>query len=385
MAGERLLSTGTITSSLILDDAVATEHAAIMPPMYTFFIAQIYSLFGVESFMSTLLLQLINALATSLAVIIVFLIVRQIASQRAAWMAAIIVAINPSLFGYTNMIWDTSLFILAVALTVQFSVFLTTKRTYWYAWASFGVWLGFVAMLNPSLTPAYPFLVLWPMMRKKVLPAKDIFRFVTITVLGWIIILTPWTMRNYHHFDRLMYIRSGIMLEFWLGVCPEADADGSAVYTKQFSLKSNEVQQKIATIGEQAYLDECGGKAIMAIKSDPVRYIKLTAVRFVDYWLGTIFSHSQPGHSGWPTSLSRSAVSFFLTAELVIFFVCLMIQPRVSQDLKWLIAMMFVFSLVYCFTHIQIRYRAPSEPIMAVILGILLADVWQKFALRKAI
>lgn len=379
MSGARLLSTGSITSSLILDDALATEPAAIMPPIYTFLVAQTYSMFGAESFTSTFLLQLINALATSLAVLIVFSIVRQLSNHRAAWIAAIIAAINPSLFGYTHMIWDTSLFILAVALTLWFSVLLKTKRTCWYAWAGYGIWLGLIAMLNPSLTLAYPFLVLWPMMSQSPLPSKDIIRFVSITVVGWVITITPWTMRNYHHFDRLMYIRSGIMLELWLGVCPEAETNGSAVYTNQFSLKNNEVQQKITSIGEQSYLSECGEKAISSIKSDPLRYIKLTGVRVVDYWLGTVFSHTPPGGSGWPVSFSRSVVTFFLSVELILFFGCLMVQSRIGSHVRWLIAMMVMFSLVYCATHIQIRYRAPSEPIMAVILGILLSDSWLKF------
>ena len=215
------------------------------------------------------------------------------------------------------------------------------------------------------------------------MPVKAVVRFVAITVLGWMIILTPWTMRNYHHFDRLMYIRSGIMLEVWLGVCPEADAEGSAVYTNQFSLKNNTVQQQIVSLGEQAYLSECGEKAMAAIKSDPLRYFKLTGIRIVDYWLGTVFTHTQPGQSGWPKSLTRSAVTLFLTAELLIFFVVLMLRPSLGSDLKWLLCMMLVFSCVYCFTHIQIRYRAPTEPIMAVMLGILLSDVWRKFTSRN--
>lgn len=382
MQGARLLSTGMITSPLIIDDALAIEPSAVLPPFYTIIVAGVYGLFGTESFSATLTLQMINALITSLAAIVIFVVGFQLANIRTAWISAIFVAINPTIFGYTHLIWDTSLFTFLVSLTVLFSIYLSYKKEIFY-WLLFGAWLGLVAMLNPSLTLCYPLLVLWSLIRMENRSKKMIVRGVTLAVLGWLIAITPWTMRNYHHFDRMIYIRSALMQELWLGVCPEAENDGSAVFTNQFALKNSDVRNTIITIGEQAYIDECGDKAIESIKTEPLRFFKLIGIRTIDYWLGTVYSHTIKGAGGWPRSLSRMAVTVFLITELMILVACLLMRRISRPDLKWLISMVILFSVVYCITHVQIRFRAPAEPIMAVILGILISDVWQRIARQR--
>ena len=38
--------------------------------------------------------------------------------------------------------------------------------------------------------------------------------------------------------------------------------------------------------------------------------------------------------------------------------------------------MVLSFSVVYCLTHVLVRFRAPTEPIMAIVVAVLLADVY---------
>ena len=116
-AGSRLGSHGVITCPLLLED-VSLEPSNMLPPAYTLIVAGVYALVGAETTAATLMLQLLNSLATSAAVLLVFGIARRLSNETSGWLAAILVAVNPVLFGYTGLIWDTSLFVFSVCLVV---------------------------------------------------------------------------------------------------------------------------------------------------------------------------------------------------------------------------------------------------------------------------
>ena len=228
-----------------------------------------------------------------------------------------------------------------------------------------------------------------------------------MAVLGWLMVVTPWTVRNYHHFSELMYVRGGFMLELWLGVCPEADAHGAAVYANRFPLNNALEQQRVASVGEQAYIKECARQAKAAIAADPWRFLRLVSVRAVDYWAGTIFSHARPGGGGWPREPLRAAIMLFVLGEMIAVAICLLVYVRVAglrastgggeldggeerackrqlySDLRWLLAIIASFSVVYCLTHVQIRFRAPTEPLVAIVLGASASKAWEAIARRR--
>lgn len=383
LAGQRLLEHGTIVCPMILENS-STTPSALMPPLYVGLVAAVYRVLGTETFAAMLALQLINAAATSLTVALVFLIVSRIGGPTAGWVAAGIATINPTLIGFTTYVWDTSVFSLAVAFTVYLSLRLSERPPGRRGWLGFGLYLGGLALLNPALTITYPFLVLWPLTRSHGWRLKRMLGPVAMILCGWGIAITPWTVRNYVHFGELMYIRCGFAMEVWIGVCPEADAHGAAVYRKQFPLLNPDVQRTLASIGEQAYIRECGERARAAIAADPWRLVRLTGIRVVDYWAGTIYSHARPGGGGWPGSTARAAVLVFLSAEVLLIVVCLVILRRLDRDLAWLLAIVLTFSFVYCLTHVQVRYRVPTEPIMACLVAVLVTRVCRVWTARGA-
>ena len=410
VAGQCLLQHGTLVSPLIVADVDRTP-SPLMPPVYVGLVAMVYALCGVETFAATLVLHLINAAATSLTVLLVFLVASSLGGSRAAWIAGLIATINPTLIGYTDLIWDTSLFTLGVAVSVWMSLRMTVPPSTVHpsvpspfkggsygqdsktaftphpalsscgergssvrrcrSWFAMGLWLGALALLNPALTIAYPFLVLWPLWRRKAWSIGELLQPVAVTVAGWLVAIMPWTIRNYAQFDELMYVRGGFPIELWLGVCPEADAHGAAVYTAQFPLNNDEVQRHVASIGERAFIRECDERARAAIAADPWRFVRLILIRIVDYWTGSAFSHAAPDAGGTPASMLRAGVMYFLIAETALGFLALLINRGLGRDLPWLLAIVICFSAVYCLTHVQVRFRAPMEPVMAVLVGVL--------------
>ncbi len=375
MVADRLLQHGTLTSAWVLDDAVSAP-SAVMPPAYPLLAAAAYAVLGAESFAATLLLQMINALATTAAVAVVFVVARELGGGRAGWVAAIIAALNPAMAGFTPLIWDTSLFTLGVALTVWMVVRLSHGPPDGKRWLAFGLWLGGLALLNPALTVAYPFLVLWSLTRSQNHRPLATIHGVGLTVVGWLVVITPWTIRNFVHFDRLIYIRSGLKMVLWLGVCPEADEDPGAIFEEHYPLSNAEAQRRVVSIGEKAFLDELGRQAIEAIRADPQRFVRLAAARLLDYWTGTVFTHVRSGEGGWPKATWRAALAVVLSAETASLVFLLLVRVvkagrSVTPDVYWLLAIVVSFSLVYCLTHVQVRYRVPCEPVIAIVLALL--------------
>lgn len=392
--GERFLQFGTLVSPLTFD-AGSSAPSAILPPGYSVFVAAVFWLLGVRSSASILVLQLINAVASALAVVLVYSIARRLVgtanplsegesgrtATTAARITALVVAINPCLFGYTWMIWDTSLFIFGVCFVLWFALARPSPSTATHessrSWTALGLLFGALAMLNPSFTPVYPLLVLWPLVRRNGWMPRRFIRPVAMCVLGWGAVITPWTIRNYVQTDRLFYIRCGLPMEFWLGVCPEADVGGADAFRSEFPLSNVDAEDRIRAMGDLAFIDECGQRAWLAIRSDPLRYAKLVAVRTVDYWTGTVFEHSVDG-SGWPANRVRAVTTIFLMIEgatLLGLIVVAGSRCRIPKDVLWLLAAAATFSVLYCLTHIQLRYRAPAEPLLALALGLLAAHV----------
>lgn len=382
VAGQHLLETGTLVSPLIRE-FTPQEPSVLMPPVYVGLVAGVYGLLGVRTFAATLTLQLINVVATSLAVALTFSVASRVGGTRSGWVAAVLIVFNPLLIGFTNYMWDTSLFTLAVIITVWISLRMGEKATRTWEWLGLGLWLGVVALLSPALTLAYPLLVLWPATKSRGWRLESMVKPACLTICGWLIAITPWTIRNYVQVGELTYIRGGFPLELWLGVCPEADENPAAVYPAQFPLLNKDAQHLISSIGEGAYIKQCGERANAAISADPLRYIKLVVIRAVDYFAGTTYSHASPGGGGWPKQPLRAIVMLFLLLETLVILVCLLAYRRVGRDVPWLLAMVVTFSIVYCLTHVQIRFRSPMEPVVAVVLASIVTGYYQAWTERR--
>lgn len=380
IVGDRFQQHGTFVSPLIPDADVDTP-SALMPPAYSALVAATYRLCGVRTTASNLILQLINCAAASIAVIFVFLAARRLAGAPIAWFSAVYAAGHPTQFGFVAMIWDTALFSLVVSVILWWAVRLGNRRPTARSYLFYGALLGACALLNPALTVTYPALLLWPLTRQVGWRFGPVARYTVLSIVGWAVVVSPWTVRNYRHFGELVYVRGGFMFEVWLGVCPEADTHGADVYDRRFPLFDAGEAKRITELGERKYIEERGRQGMQAIRQDPRRAAKLVLMRIADYWLGTGLTHSRPGAFPLPWTIQRTLVMILLAVETMIVLVLLFWHRDWGADVWWLATIVVVFSVVYCLTHIMIRFRAPIEPALFLLLAVL-AKGW--LAARKS-
>lgn len=377
VAARRLVTHGAFLSPWPADDNLCIP-SAIMPPAYTGLVAGVYACFGIESKTSTILLQLLNIAATTAIVPLIFLTTRRLADTRAAWIAALIVTVNPLLIGFSEYIWDTAIFSFLVTLAVYVSVRIAQTGPRPPSMLAFGMLLGGIALFNPALTIVYPILVLRPLFQSKSTRPGIAVSSVLAAVVGFGIIIAPWTARNYATFDRLLYVRNGLALQLWLGVCPEALDGCDSVWDNHYPMRNRSLESSdefTPVAFETAYLDKCRKNAVASIKSDPARWMRLSLLRASDYWLGTIMTHS--GGGAIPRRSSRLLVMMFVMGEILMILTLTLVARRVPRNAGWLILVCGLFSVVYCLTITMLRFRAPMEPFVAIILALCVRQLWR--------
>ncbi len=379
VTASRLLKHGTVISALIPGDD-ETAPSNLQPPAYTALVACVYAVLGDQTPASTLALQLINVLAAAGTVSLASSAARRLFGIRAGWCAGFVTAIHPNVFRFTMFIWDTSVFTCAVALSVWIAACWPADSKLNRRWVAYGLLLGALAHLNPSLTTSYPLLILWPASRVFGWRPGSLLRASTLALLGWAVAIAPWCLRNHTHFDRWSYIRGGLGLEFWLGFCPEADGTPAEAFHGCFALKNDAERQRAIALGEQAYYDDCMNRARLEMNADPRRVVRLISTRFVDYWTGNAWT----GRVWERFHRSKAQVLgvLFFTLETVLLGCGLLLYARRRRELLWLAAILFTFSAVYWITHIMIRYRAPMEPVLAIALSLPLS-LWAERLLGR--
>lgn len=425
IAGHRLAQTGSFLSPLIVKEGAAPTPSALLPPLYVAIVAEALDLLGSDSgawggdftggwpplgvqspagepppFLWPLLaLQLLNALAHAGIVLFVWDCAWRLGAGPWAWVVALLTSFNPIILGFVPLVWDTSLTTLGVAASAWLAVVLGDRPRGPAAWLGYGLWLGALALLNPGLTLAYPVLVLWPLCRahgerggrhgSASSPGRDdgksgrhwrpIAARLGLSLLGWAAAIAPWTVRNTLTFHEIFYVRNGFGHQLWLGVCPEMDGTGEGVFRTWYPLKNARQQEYIANIGEQAYLRIFAEKAWAAVRENPWRYARLVAWRLSDYGSGTVFTHRRAGESGWPKSWRRWVTLLFssstLAAALAAGIAAAFIgrgggrKTGARRAPIVLLLMAALFAVPYVLTHVEARYRAPVEPLLAMAIA----------------
>lgn len=383
---------------------------AMFPPIYALFVWIVFAASGVESSTAIAILQGFNTLCTAMMVPLVWDILRRLdMADRWAWLGAMLTTVHPLLISITPRLWDTAAFALGVTLAVWMILRLTSRnsgegtsgsvdvdrgestdsallnessaphsrllsRSPAPAALGFGAYLGILAHLNPALTPCYPLMTLWLAWRWRRAypshrPGRRVFMAVTLYVsLAWAVVSLPWTLRNHQALGIWTYVRSGFWQEVWFGCCPQADDGLRAALDTHMPLRNADAKRKLIDLGEAEYVRVCARQSVSTIQADPLRYLKLCLWRASDYWLGTTFSHLGASSRVIPTSWTRRSVMLFLTGETLAMVIAVWLARRRSADVWWLAGIVVVFSLIYALTHVEVRYRAPIEPLIILVI-----------------
>jgi hypothetical protein len=223
-----------------------------------------------------------------------------------------------------------------------------------------GIGWGIAFLLKPALLPillgCLGFEIWW---RR----APGTRHTAALVALGALLALIPWTVRNYHTFDTVFFVRSNFGLELRVGnhAGAHADIDVSQARVPLRHPRTDETEAaKLRAMGEIAYMRQARVEAVQWIRENPGDFLRLTVARIAYFWLGPLHD---PFMAFWTTLLTGLAVIGAWHA------LSRMTDPQRVVTLIPLAG----FPLVYYVMAYMPRYRIPIEWILLLLAG---AAVW---------
>jgi hypothetical protein len=346
-----------------------TGPTAWLMPVYPYLLAGIFKVFGIYSAASAAAAITVNCVFSALTCVPIYHIGRKTLGEGVALGAAWAWAFHYwSIHVATGWIWDSSMFAFLVAVVIQVALGLDGVESRW-GWAGFAALCGFTLMTNTTLALVLPFLGCWICVRRAQRPGW--LAPVSLAAAVFLITMVPWFVRNYLTFDRVVFPRSNLGLELYLGNIPNPDNDIFASLLHP-SISTTELEQ-YRQLGELGYMAEKKRQAIEAIQADPREFARRCALRVVNWWFGPweyILPRWQQGHFAigkrtWVTV----AISLLGLAGLALAW-----RDR-REGIAVYGVMLFFFPLVYYVTQANPRYRLAVDPFL-ILLAVYAVARW---------
>lgn len=246
---------------------------SFVPPLYAYWLFLVYAIFGPNVFLAKILQSLMDASVC----IFIFLIGRKIFDDRVpSLIAAALYAIYP----LAIIMCSTLYYQIPMNVTLSWMVLclmgaLTVKNGLWS-----GALLGVTSLAKPI---TLPLIVLVPIVRivetffKKINVKRSFLWVIAFTILS-IVVLTPWTVRNYLVFEDFVPVQKGGPEPFYQG--------SKEIY---IDLDVDTLRERYGGFGvERSQLVEAAIQNHVAhLRDNPIDYARFLGKKFLLTWYNT--------------------------------------------------------------------------------------------------
>ncbi len=212
------------------------------------------------------------------------------------------------------------------------------------AWTRLGVGCGVMVLLQPSFLAVFVAYGICLGFRK-VSPAR-----ISMAIFGLGLMLTPWLVRDYLDFGRIVPIRDNFGLELWLGNRP--GMHGTVDYSGDFP---DHDPTDYGRMGEIAFMDSKLNEAKSYIASDPQAFLERCLGRVVEFWC-------IPYRGAW-----------ILTA--ILGWIGAALAWRAHRYGWILVAPLVVYPPVFYLTHMFVNYRHPIDPVIVLLAAYAIVEL----------
>jgi hypothetical protein len=198
-----------------------------------------------------------------------------------------------------------------------------------------------------------------------------------------LLVLLPWTVRNYRVHHRLLVIKDSFGKEFWMGNNPHATGTGYALGGEEdiALVYPPKVWSHAGTYTEIEMMDALQKEGMDYIKAEPRRFVKRTLQKILWFWTLTP-SDRVRSHGGGEALVFR-----WLHAGYWFTFLGLM-TLGLARGGRWkaeyaalLLFYVLLYSAVYGLTHVgQARFRGEIEFIFLPAVASGLAMIFSRFS-----
>jgi 4-amino-4-deoxy-L-arabinose transferase-like glycosyltransferase len=339
---------------------------AWMPPMYPLIMAGFFKIFGMFSVQAAVALELFLTAMSVLTCIWAFVLGKHLYNAAVGLVAAFLLAIYPPSVRYAvQNLWDTSLFTSCLLLIILMCLKLSRHPTVKQG-IMLGSTLGFTALVNPTILSTLPFAIVWLYLKANG-TRGTVIKAISVMLLTFGLVISPWIIRNYVIFGRFLFIKSNFGHELYKGNNEHGLAEIDSAITITNRIVANNARiGPVFTEAETAFLEQANeaarnqfllGKAASFIAEHPLRFVRQTIKRFALFW-----TYMKP-YGGWQ---ARFTLTIYFSI-LILAGAGLVLSRNKGHDVALVLLFLLALPLPYYFTVVTaFRYRYPIEPLLVI-------------------
>lgn len=346
----------------ILDPEVKYEPSLVRAgPVYEYFLACIYKIFG-HSYAAVWLIQaLLHALSALFIYLTCLLVFSDTNKKRIGLVSASIIGFYPDLIEISAMLMTETLYIFLVCLSIYlFYLYFEDNKLTTLVYLS--IVFGLAVLTRPPVVFLLPVVVFY-LFQKRQFVRTALFTILVVTIL------TPWTVRNYSSYGKIMPFGAGGAYNFWIGnhVGASGEQEPGPELTEYF-YNHNVIES----------YDESMRQFKSFVVNYPEDFIKLTLMRVNKY-----FSALRPMgfwfyNSGFSQALfvaSSAAFSFFVMTFGIGGIFNFLKKTDKSLDIKYLIYFTIATPLIIFITVVETRYRFQIYPFLSILAAYFVLEI----------
>jgi 4-amino-4-deoxy-L-arabinose transferase-like glycosyltransferase len=361
---------------------------AIRPPLYPFFLAGVYSVFGLDSFQTVRLLQAGMGLLTA---VLLYLLGSRVHSERVGLLLAALFSFYPSWLGQANMVLAeaqfTLLFIAACLAVVCF--YQSGKLAHLIA---AGVLLGLAALTRSVVWMSPPLLAVFVMATWRA-PWGRRLAAVGLIVGAFAVTIAPWSIRNARVFGEFVPVDVMGGRNFMMGNYEHTPLYRSWAAISMDGEKAWHHQLRKLDDGaygaNQAQVDKAAlRQGLKFMIANPGLTLRRSLVKFVDFWgLEREFvAGAAMGYWGdLPTPVILALAALIMGTYAVMLFAGIYgmtMLPLADRRLHWFLVLVVAYVCgIHTLVFAHSRYHLPVIPIVLLFSAVAIVNrraIWER-------
>ncbi|NQT46812.1 MAG: glycosyltransferase family 39 protein [Candidatus Omnitrophica bacterium] len=341
-----------------------TDRPFQYEPLYSYFLAISYKLFGYNHFTP----RIIQAFIGSILIFLMYLLTKEIFGRGAGFVAAFITAFYGIFVFYNGVLLRASLLVFLNVLVV-FLLLLARRKRKPFLWFLAGSVLGLSILTRTNML--LPFVLFWILFAIKEVSFKKRVTFVLFFLLGSFIVILPASYHNYKTSGKFMPVSTDYTA-FWVGNVHDGigvDLIYTDIYHKMVEASGNNTARMV-----KLFIEE--------IKEYPAEmqqlYLRKLRMFFNGYEVPANLNYYL--FKEWPSILQRPFFNFTFISPLAILGIFLSLKTK-RETLLYIF--FFVLSGSVILFHIQARYRLPVVPFFIIFASYAVVWLIRQLRCRK--
>lgn len=348
-----------------------------LPPLYPFFLAGVYTLFG-RGPIPVACVQIVFELLTTL---LVWAIGRRVGGEAVGLLSAAFYGCYPYLLFQNLTANDTGIFICLSVTAIWLSYRVRDSQRMWYA-VALGLTLGVAALTKTFVILALPLLaVAWT----RRLGIERTIRFTLLSGLSMFAVMSPWAIRNTLLHDEIVFISTNGGSNLHQGNNPCVADYLARGWDAQWVRCLRNPPPGMSEVEKDRWHRN---QAVRYLAEHPGAWPRLFAVKLRVLWSPAIMPTDLPPHA----RDEGGAVLLYGTPEFraarllhLVYFGPLMVLGLIGLIWSWrdripagpIIVIPIIVTIFYVAFHPSTRYRSPADPFVFILAAYAVTKLWR--------